>query len=228
MRQTIKSILLATAVTFGTVYAQASTTSPKTDFIVQALSTNPEFVGNTSEDLLLHDGDDGSTYLYVEQQQGGVLTIFDVTSPDHMKLLKSVPTETHGSYDFVTPLGGSAELISFRDGSGTAVLDLRNTKTPRVTLIEGPASLPTETFGSVGYLSLRQHATPTAPAQLRDVQLVETSQSPRLLTTMTGVTKETSRAQTGTIFLLGEREITVIRRKDAEREYAFQKALNQN
>jgi hypothetical protein len=227
MQQAIKSILLATAVTFGTIYAQAST-SPKTDFIVQALSTNPKFVGNTSEDLLLHDGDDGSTYLYVEQQQGSKLTIFDVTSPDHMKLVKSVPTETRGSYDFVTPLGGSAELISFRDGSGTAVLDLRNAKTPRVTLIEGPASLPTETLGTVGYLSLRQQAKPTAPAQLRDVQLVETSQSPRLPTTVNGVTKETSRAQTGTIFLLGEREITVIRRKDAEREYAFQKALSQN
>jgi hypothetical protein len=227
MQQTIKSILLATAVTFGTIYAQAST-SPKTDFIVQALSTNPKFVGNTSEDLLLHDGDDGSTYLYVEQQQGSKLTIFDVTSPDHMKLVKSVPTETRGSYDFVTPLGGSAELISFRDGSGTAVLDLRNAKTPGVTLIEGPASLPTETLGTVGYLSLRQQAKPTAPAQLRDVQLVETSQSPRLPTTVNGVTKETSRAQTGTIFLLGEREITVIRRKDAEREYAFQKALSQN
>jgi hypothetical protein len=227
MKQTIKSIFLATAVTFGTIYAQAST-SPKTDFIVQALSTNPEFVGNTSEDLLLHDGDDGSTYLYVEQQQGGVLTIFDVTNPDHMKLLKSVPTETRGSYDFVTPLGGSTELISFRDGSGTAVLDLRNAKTPRVTLIEVPASLPTETLGTVGYLSLRQQAKPTAPAQLRDIDLVETSQSPRLLTTVTGVTKETARAQTGTIFLLGEGKITVIRRKDAEREYAFQKALSQN
>jgi hypothetical protein len=189
---------------------------------------NPEFARNTNEDLLLHDGDDGSTYLYVEQQQGGVLTIFDVTNPDHMKLVKSVPTETRGSYDFVTPLGGSAELISFRDGSGTAVLDLRRAKTPRMTVIQGPASLPTETLGTVGYLSLRQHAIPTASAQLRDVDLVETSQSPRLLTTVTGVTKQIARPETGTIFLLGEGKVTVIRRKDAEQEYAFQKALNQN
>lgn len=227
MKQTIKNILLATAVTFGTVFAQASTL-PKTDFIVQALSTNPEFVRNTSEALLLHDGDDGSTYLYVEQLQGGLLTIFDVTSPDHMKLVKSVPTEARGSYDFVTPLGGSAELISFRDGSGTAVLDLRKAKTPRVTLIEGSASVPTEILGTVGYLSLKQHATPTASGQLRDVQLVETDQSPRLLTTVTDVTKQIARAETGTIFLLGEGKVTVIRRKDAEQEYAFQKALNQN
>jgi hypothetical protein len=227
MKQRIKNILLTTAVTFGTIFAQASTL-PKTNFVVQSLSTNPEFDRISSEGLLLHDGDDGSTYLYVEQQQGGVLAIFDVTSPDHMKFVKSVPAETRGSYDFVTPLGGSAELISFRDGSGTAVLDLRRAKTPRMTLIQGPATRPTETLGTVGYLSLRQPAIATASAQLRDVDLVETSQSPRLLTAVTGVTQQITRPETGTIFLLGEGKITVIRRKDAEREYAFQKALNQN
>jgi hypothetical protein len=227
MKQTIKSILLASAVTFGTIYAQAST-SAKTNFIVQTLSTNPDFVRNTSEDLLLHDGDDGSTYLYVEQQQGRVLTIFDVTNPEHMKLVKSIPTDARGSYDFVAPLGGSAQLISFRDGSGTAVLDLRRAKTPRMTLIEGSASLPTQILGTVGYLSSRQHATPIASEQSRDIQLVETDQSPRLLTTVSGVTKQTARAETGTIFMIGEGKMTVIRRKDTEREYAFQKAVNQN
>jgi hypothetical protein len=227
MKQTIKSILLATAVTFSTICAQASTLT-KTNFIVQALSTNPEFARNTSEDLLLHDGGDGSTYLYVEQQQGSVLTIFDLTNPDQMKIVKSVPTEGRGSYDFVTPIGGSAEFISFRDGSGTAVLDLRKATTPRMTRIEGSASLPTEFLGTAGYLSLKQHATPTALEQLRDVQLVETNQSPRLITTVTGVTKQIARAETGTIFLLGEGKITVIRCKDAEQDYAFQKALNQN
>jgi hypothetical protein len=226
MKQTIKSILLATAVTFSTIYAHGSTLA-KANFIVQALSTNPDFVRNTSEDLLLHDGGDGSTYLYVEQQQGSVLTIFDLTSPDHMKIVKSVPVEARGSYDFVNPIGGSAELISFRDGSGTAVLDLRKAKTPRMTLIQGSTSLPTEFLGTAGYLSLRQHATPAVSAQLRDIQLIETNQSPRLLTTVTGVTKQIARPETGTIFLLGEGKIIVIRRKDAEQEYAFQKALNQ-
>src|ERR1700733_15034155 len=168
MKHTIKTILLATAVTFGTVCAQAST-AVKTNFIVQTLSANPEFAQNTSQDLLLHDDDNGSTYLYVEQQQGALLTIFDVTDPQHMKLSKSVSTEARGTYDFVTPIGGSAELIAFRDGSGTAVLDLRKAKAPRMTVIEGSASVPTEILGTSGYLSLRQHAAPTASAQLQDI-----------------------------------------------------------
>jgi hypothetical protein len=226
MKQTIKNILLAATVTFGTIYAHAATLA-KSNFIVQPISTNLDFVRNTSEDLLIHDGGDGSTYLYVEQQQGSVLTIFDLTSPDHMKFVKSVPTEARGSYDFVTPVGGSKELISFRDGSGSAVLDLRKAKAPSMTPIEGSASVPTELLGTAGYLSLKQHAAPTASAQLRDVQLVETDQSPRLVTLVAGVTKQTTRAETGTIFLLAEGKVIVIRRKDAEQDYAFQKALNQ-
>jgi hypothetical protein len=227
MKHTIKNILLATAVTFGSVCAQAST-SVKSNFIVQALSANPEFAQNTSQDLLLHNGNNGSTYLYVEQQQGAVLAVFDVTDPAHMKFTTSVHTQAHGTYNFIIPIGGSAELIAFRDGSGTAVLDLRKAKIPRMTSIEGSASIPTEILGTAGYLSLKQKTAPTASAQLRDIQLVETNQTPRLLTTVTGVTRQIARAETGTIFLLGEGKITVIRRMDAEREYAFQQALNKN
>ena len=194
MKHPIKSILLATAVSFGTVCAQAAA-SGKTNFIVQALSTNPEFAQNPSQDLLLHDGDNGSTYLYVEQQQGAILAIFDVSDPGHMKIVKFVHTQARGAYDFVTPIGGSTELIS---------------------------------LGASGYLSLRHDASPAASAPLRDIQLIETDQTPRLLTTITSVTKQTARADTGTIFLLSDGKIVVIRCMDAERQYAFQQALSKN
>ena len=222
MKHTFTNILLATAVTFGTVCAQAATLA-KTNFIVQQLSANPEFAQNTTQDLLLHDGNNGSTYLYVEQQQGAVLAVFDVTNPDRMKLTASVPTEARGSYDFVAPLGANSELIAYRDGSGTAILDLRKVKAPRLTAIEGSAALPTEMLGTAGYLASTQHA---APAQLRDIQLIETNQTPHLRATVTGVTKQIARPETGTTFLLGDNNITVIRRIDSEQNYAFQQALS--
>jgi hypothetical protein len=225
MKHAFTNILLATAVTFGTVCAQAATLA-NSNFIVQDLSTKPEFAQNTSQDLLLHDGDNGSTYLYVEQRQGAILAVFDVTNPDHMKLTASVHTEARGSYDFVFPIGANSELIAFRDGSGTAVLDLRKGKTPRITPIEGSAALPTEMLGTAGYLASTQHATPAAPAQLRDIQLIETNQAPHLRTTVTGVTKQIARQETGTLFLLGDDKVTVIRRMDSERDYAFQRALS--
>jgi hypothetical protein len=227
MKHTITNAVLAMAVTFGTVYAQASTLA-KSDFIVQELSTNPDFAQNTSEDLLLHDDNNGSTYLYVEQQQGSVLTIFDVTNPAHMKLIKTVYTEARGTYNFVSPVGASKELIAYRDGSGTAVLDLRKSKSPRLSATVRSAYVPTEMLGTEGYLSVSQPATSTASAHPQDIQLVETSQSPRLLATVMSVTKQVTRPETGTIFLLGEGKITVIRRVDSERDYTFAQAVSKN
>jgi hypothetical protein len=227
MKNTIKSILVATAITLVTACAQASTPA-KSDFIVEALSTNAEFAQNTSQDLLLHDNNNGSIYLYVEQQHGAVLSIFDVTNPARMKLAASVHLEAGGTYNFVTPIGGSAELIAFRDGSGTAVLDLRKVKYPRLISIARAASVPTEMLGTAGYLSVRQPATPTTPAQLRDVQLVETSHSPRLLTTVTSVSQQVTNPETGTIFLLGQGKVTVIRRLDSEQDYAVQQVAREN
>lgn len=226
MKHTIKSILLATAVTFGTVCAQAST-SVKSNFIVKNLSANPGFAHNTTQDMLLHDGNDDSTYSYAEQQ-GAAQAVFDVTGPAQIKFTTSVYTQPHGTHDFATPIGGSAESIAFCDGSGTAVLDLRMAKTPRVTAIEESASVPTEILGTAGRLYLKQKGAPTASAQPRDIQLVENNQTPRLLTTVTGVTKQIARAETGTVFLMGEGKITVIRRMDAERRYASQQDLNKN
>jgi hypothetical protein len=227
MKDTIKSILVATAVTLMTACAQASTPA-KSDFIVQALSTNPALAQNTSQDLLLHNDNNGATYLYVEQQHGAVLSIFDVTNPARMTLAASVHLEARGTYNFVTPVGGSAELIAFRDGSGTAVLDLHKVKYPRLISIARATSAPTEMLGTAGYLSVREPATATAPAQLRDVQLVETSHSPRLITTVTSVSQQVTNPQTGTIFLLGNGQITVIRRLDSEQDYAVQQVAREN
>ena len=227
MKNTIKSILAVATFAFVSTCAQASTPA-KSDFIIQALSTNPAFTQNTSQDLLLHNSTNGSTYLYVEQQHGAILSIFDVTNPARMTLAASVHLDARGTYNFVTPIGGGAELIAFRDGSGTAVLDLRKVKYPRLISMDRTASVPTEMLGTAGYLAVRQPATPPAPAQLRDVQLVETGQSPHLLTTVTSVSQQVTNPETGTIFLLGHGQVTVVRRLDSEQDYAVQQIARQN
>ncbi len=227
MKNTIKMILAATALTLATTCALAATPA-KSDFIVQALSKNPAIAQNTSQDLLLHNNANGSTYLYVEQQHGAILSIFDVTNPARMTLTSSVHLDARGTYRFVAPIGSSAELIAFQDGSGTALLDLRKVKSPRVLAIARAASLPTEMLGTAGYLSAAQPATATAPAQLRDVQLVETTPSPRILATVADVSQQVTNPETGTIFLLGHGQVTVIRRLDAELNYAVHQAALEN
>jgi hypothetical protein len=228
MKSNLTTTLLATAVLFGA--SLPALAFERGNFIVQELSSKPAFAQNSSQDLLLRADDEGDTYLYVEQQQGALLTVFDVTEPEHIKLTASIPTETHGAYDFVTPIGGSSELIAFRDGSGTAILNFRKPKAPRLS-IEGPAAQPTEMLGTAGYLSSSipqiQAVAPVA-SQPRDLQLVETSKSPRLLQTFAGVTRQVNRPETGTIFLLGEGKVRVIRQLDAERQYDMDQAIKRN
>jgi hypothetical protein len=225
MKHTIKNTLVAAVVlcSFGAAYTPASA-YVRSNFVVQELSTTPQ---NGSEDLLLRSAGDGNTYLYVEQQQGALLAVFDVTDPRHMKLATSIATEAHKTYDFVTPIGSGAELVAFRDGSGTAVLDFRDPKAPRLAVIGGPSN-PVTLLGGSGYLAASLAAGPAVPSQPRDLQLVEIENSPRLLNTFPGVTKQVGRAETGTIFLLGQGKVTVIRRLDTERQYEVEQASKRN
>jgi hypothetical protein len=227
MNSAIKNIVLASAVlvSAASTLTASAFEKPKSNFIVQALSTRPEFAQNSSQDLLLRADEHGTAYLYVEQQQGALLTIFDVTDPVHIKLAASVPTSAHGAFDFVTPVGESSELVAFRDGSGNAVLDLHKAKAPRLSAVAGAAK-PGELLGNSGYLTASQVAA--AAPEPRDVQLVETAGTQRTIATVTGVTRQINRAETGTVFLVGDGKVTVIRRIDAERSYAIDQNLKRN
>jgi hypothetical protein len=229
MNSAIKNLVLASAVlvSAASTLTASAFERPKSNFIVQPLSTKPEFAQNSSQDLLLRADEHGTAYLYVEQKQGALLTIFDVTDPNHIKLTASVPTEARGAFDFVTPVGESSELVAFRDGSGNAVLDLRKAKAPRLSQADGAAK-PSELLGDSGYLSSSQTQAAAVAQQPRDVQLVETAGTPHAILTVTGVTREVNRAETGTVFLVGDGKVTVIRRIDAERQYAIDQELKRN
>src|SRR5271154_6019604 len=181
MNFTAKATLFTAALTLTMLSTQAHATV-KTNLVVQPLAAT-----NDAQDLLLHADNNGSTYLYVEQQQGAVLSVFDATDPARIKLNASVETGAHSSYDFVSAIGNS-ELVAFRDGSGSAVIDLRKAKAPRFERIEGQVANPTELLGTTGYLaSSSQAAAPlaTVAAQPRSVQIVETATAtPRLVNTV--------------------------------------------
>jgi hypothetical protein len=229
MKNAIKNVVLATAVlvSAASTLTASAFEKPKSNFIVQQLSSKPEFTQNSTQDLLLRADDHGTSYLYVEQQQGALLTVFDVTDPQHMKLTAEVPTEARAAFDFVTPVGATSELIAFRDGSGNAVLDLRKAKAPRLSNVGGVGN-PNELLGNSGYLTSSLTQVKAVAPQPREVQLVETTGTPRTIATMANVTRQINRAETGTIFLLGDGKVTVIRRIDAERQYAIDQELQRN
>jgi hypothetical protein len=214
MNSAVKTALFSTALALATAGYPAHA-SVKAKLVVQPLG--PSFATSAAEDMLLYADAQGSEYLYVEQQQGAMLSVFDVTNPAHIKLAASVETGMHRSYDFVSTVGNSA-LIVFRDGSGDAVLDLDQAKAPR--LIEAQAATATELLGTTGYLASTFKPIAPLASQASSVQVVTTAgATPRVVTTVANVTKQASRPETGTTFLLGATGVTVVRQIDVERAY---------
>ena len=217
-----KTALFSAALALATLTLQAHA-YVKANLVVQPLAATAT---KDAEDLLLHADDNGNTYLYVEQQKGALLSVYDVSNPAHIKLQASVETGARSAYDFVNAMGDK-ELIAFRDGSGNAVIDLHKAKTPRLMTIAGldGAMQETNRLGDAGYLAANiQPVAPTATAP-HMVQVVETESAPRLLATVPNVTKQATRRETGTTFLLGENGVTVVRQVNVEREYLEQMDL---
>jgi hypothetical protein len=97
----------------------------------------PPLARQAGEALFLHQSLDGSTLLYVEQDQGARLAILDVTDPSRIKERGSVALEAAGPFDFVSSLGDRAALVRFRQGHADAVLDLHNDRLPTLRNIHG-------------------------------------------------------------------------------------------
>ena len=181
----------------------------------------PEGARTPGNSLFLNSGGSGGTYLYVEQQQGARLTIFDVTDPSKITLVGSITLNVPGAFDFVRPLDGHGELVRFRDNKGVALLDLHKVKAPSLRMISGLSeSGSTESLGETGFLIVNEpynyvRATP------RDYQVVDISSpsEPVLLATVKEVRHEVVNANTGTTFLLGSEGLTVVRRTSVENDY---------
>jgi hypothetical protein len=180
----------------------------------------PEQAQVAGNSLFLHSDNAGSTYLYVEQQQGARLSVFDVTNPARIKLVMSTPLAAEGAFDFVRSFGNNAELVHFRNGQKEAVLDLRKATRPAFRVISTVTDLvPAETLGE-SILLVTSQAHQYVPAVARDYQVIDISASaPTQLATVKDVKHRVTNDDTGTTFLLGNHGLTVVRRLSAEYDY---------
>src|ERR1700730_17742490 len=160
MNKPIKSTLafgLVVAAAVLTSTAGAEIHSRSKELVVMEARDLPEQAQAPGNSLFLHSDNAGSTYLYVEQQQGARLSVFDVTDPARIKLVVSTPLAAEGAFDFVRPLGNNEELVYFRDGQKEAVLDLRNAKRPVFRVISTVTDLGrAESLGESGLLATSQ------------------------------------------------------------------------
>ena len=226
MNNTIKSTLalgLVVAAAVLTSTAEAEIHSKSNDLVVMEARDLPEQAQTPGNSLFLHSDNAGGTYLYVEQQQGARLSVFDVTDPARIKLVVSMLLPTQGAFDFVRPLGYSAELVHFRDSQTEAVLDLHKAKRPVLRMISAMTNLgPAEPLGQSGFLVTTQ-AHKYTPAVARDYQVIDVASSiPTQLATVKEVKHRVTNDYTGTTFLLGSDGLTVVRRLSVENDYKDQ------
>ena len=201
----------------GTVAAPAAYARPSNNLIVVPPTDLPELARQTGEAMLLHEAINGRTLLYIEQNQGARLAIFDVTDPRHVKGEGSVQLDAPGPYDFVSTLGNRAELVRFRHGQGDAVLDLHKVKAPSLKSVQGlTLQGPTMPLGDDGFTVTSQ--ADAAVQSTRDYQVVDTANSQELnrVFDVKRVREEIANGDTGTTFLLAEDGLYLIRRPVVE------------
>jgi hypothetical protein len=222
MNNAIKSTLalgLVVAAAVLTSTAEAEIHSRSKELVVMEARDLPEQAQAPGNSLFLHSDNAGSTYLYVEQQQGARLSVFDVTDPGRIKLVVSTPL-AEGAFDFVRPLGDHTELVYFRDGQKQAVLDLGKAKRPVFRVISTAVDLDqAETLGKSGFLVTSQ-PNKYVSAVGRDYQVIDiVASAPTQLATVKDVRHRVTNNETGTTFLLGPNGLTVVRRLSIENDY---------
>lgn len=221
MNSIIKSTLtlgLATlALALPALPAQAEIHSKSKGLVIMEARDLPEQAQLKGNSLFLHSDNAGSTYLYVEQQQGARLSVFDVTDPAHIKLTVSTRLPAEGAFDFVRALGDNAEIVYFRDGQKVGILDLRKANKPVLRTISTTANLDTaQTLGRSGLLAADASYN-YVPAIARDFQVIDISAAnPTPLVTLKDVKHRVTNDETGTTFLLDNDGLTVIRRMRVE------------
>jgi len=216
----IAQLTLAAAAAF-TLAGTAEARNPSNKIILVRPTELPELARVAGQAMLLRETGDGRTLLYIEQDNGAQLAIFDVTDPAKIKQETAARLEVPGSYDFVSSLGGNAELVRFRQGQGEAVLDLREVKFPTISMVQGLKFQGlTERLGNDAFLVADGPNAQSGPSD-PNYQLVDTSNPlhPNTVADVNQVLEKVTNDETGTTFLLGADGLYLIRRPALEEEY---------
>jgi hypothetical protein len=214
VRQAVIAIVAA-----GTLAAPAAYSRISNNVIVVPPADLPELARQTGEAMLLHDTFDGKTLLYIEQNHGTQLAILDVTDPGHVKGKGSAQIDAPGPFDFVSALGNRAEVVQFRQGQGSAVLDLHKANVPTLTKVQGlTLQGATMALGDDGFIVTSRGDSNAQSA--REVEVVVTARSSDLnhVFDIGEVRQELTKHDTGTTFLLTQSGLYVVRRPVVERE----------
>jgi hypothetical protein len=175
--------------------------------------------------MYLHRTGEAQAILYLERNQGRKLAVLDVTDPANINGVGQVSIDAPSAYDFVQDLADSAVLIRYRNHSGFAVISFKNYKEPVLKSEPEylhPASVEPDGSSALLLVSANGGTTPPREPEYEVLSVTDPS-NPTPLATISGVIQRLDRPQTGTVFLLNDQGLTVIRRLAAEREHKIEK-----
>ncbi|HEY4782017.1 MAG TPA: hypothetical protein VIH54_09385, partial [Chthoniobacterales bacterium] len=152
------------------------------------------------------------------------ISILDVTHPAKIHGMARANISATGPFDFVQSLNNDrAILISYRDQTGLAVLDVKKFDRPIVTPLSSDArAIPTQTIDDSGaLLQASTHRALASETRATDFQVIDTSAPlrPEVVAIVPAVKQTLLKRDTGTLFLLSPRGITVVRHPRTERDY---------
>jgi hypothetical protein len=222
MKRVINTLLMAAALATTAVSAEAATIPHTKTIVVESPSQLPVLAENAGEAMYLYDTGDGRTLLYIEGQGGHELLALDATDPARIKAVTKTQLATKTAFDFVQDVGDSGELIRYRDGSGVALLSFKNWKHP--VLAKGPTLDrvdSSEALGETGLLLASNDVVRKAISDPRNYKVLDTSNpsQPTLVASIPVVKQCLTKADTGTLFLLNDEGVTVVRRLRVEQEH---------
>jgi hypothetical protein len=205
------SILLALTIAARPTVGEAQSIAGK--LIVVPANKLPQEAHHQGLAMDLHLVDPSTLYLYVEQEDGKQIAIFDVSDPQKIKFKKLVALEVPAAFDFVQPAGQALEMIRYRDGRGIAILDFSKPKNPVLKAVGATGTefyiVPVES----NQASIRKSVDP------QDYQIIRPTASKAVAVVKAVVQQQTDEGN-GTIYLLGEDGLTVIRNVRTERRLA--------
>jgi hypothetical protein len=212
------------AATFAVAFSlQAGAVVRTKAIVVESPADLPELAQGRGEAMYLHRTAEGKAILYIEKDRGRTLAFLDVTDPANIKAIGQVSLSAPAAYDFVQDLAESAVLIHYRNHSGFAVIGLKDYRQP--TLKSEPAYLHpsrVEPDGSSGLLLISgsgDRASSPARDPEYEVLNIANPSNPTPLATVQGVIQRLDRPSTGTVFLLNDQGLTVVRCLAAEQEH---------
>jgi hypothetical protein len=192
------------------VIVQANASGASKAIVVESASDLPELAQRPSEAMYLQHTGAGQAILYLEQDQGRKLAILDVTDPANIRAVGQASINAPSPYTFVQGMDDSAVLIHYRNRLGFAVINFKNYKQP--ALKNEPDYL--HPANAESYAS-----TAAAGDTQYEVVSISDPASPKPLATIQAVIQRVDREQTGTIFLLTDSGLTIVRCLAAEREH---------